>query len=101
MDCTCEYDGDGAPVEDITTTYPKAQSVWICHECGRSIQPGEEYEKVRCMFEGERTVFRTCLGCYRLRDSAGLGWCGGVLAKTVKRCFGVDIRVTPTPETEA
>jgi hypothetical protein len=77
-------------MEFSTTTFPRARASWTCLECGRTIRPGERYEKIRGKFEGEFVTYRTCIGCQRLRDD--LRCCGGALDEVVRECFGVGIR---------
>ena len=88
--CDCECDG-GVPIENIKTTYPKAERRWNCSECNRPIPTGEQYERITGTREREKVVYRTCLGCQRLRNDVGLVWCNGFLREEIKRCLKVDI----------
>ena len=64
--CYCGTDSD-------TTVYwavrPTARKAHRCYECGRQIQPGERYERVRAVVDGEPGVYRTCVYCLGVRDS--------------------------------
>lgn len=41
-----------------------------CYECSCPIQPGEKYEYTFGKWEGDISIFKTCLHCVELRDWA-------------------------------
>jgi hypothetical protein len=93
MECSCDYDSYGDPIDCCTVKHPKARTEkWRCHECGRPIKKGEQYEYVRGLFDGEWDILRTCLGCSRLRQEIGCP--SSELVDAADYCFGVDIRHT-------
>src|SRR5690554_6021028 len=65
-------------VEVLSDTKPVARKVHRCGECQREIQPGEQYEKIVGIFEGQMDTYKTCLHCVAVRE-----WlsqvCGGWL----------------------
>lgn len=81
---SCECEGDIALLDSRTIT---ARKVHICCECGKEIQPGEQYEKARwadllgarSWFFGDEVpweevdykaidTLKTCLFCMKVRD---------------------------------
>lgn len=51
-------------------TRPIARKAHCCDECGRQIQPGERYERVRSIWSGyPPQTLRTCVYCLGVRDS--------------------------------
>jgi len=81
-----------------------------CHECGRTISPGEPYESVQMLVCGEWDGFNTCNDCLSLRDALFCGewYHGGVLSDVeafVDLCGPDDLpwskfaRLTPAAKT--
>lgn len=96
-ECACELaeSCDFEPIDTYSLTHPIARKTWKCDECGRPIEPGEEYQRLRARFDQQDSieVFRTCVGCQRLRGV--MCWCVGGLAEAVEECFGTDITHKP------
>ena len=74
MDCYCDF--------TLATAYwatrPVARTEHRCNECGHKILPGERYERVRAIHDGEPHTVRTCVHCLALRDlieSRASCWC--------------------------
>lgn len=63
VDCYCDYD----PPSFYNLSTPKARKRHQCDECGRHIQPGEQYESATGKWEGCVSTFRTCSRCVDLR----------------------------------
>lgn len=63
--CSCDYDYD--PPEFFIFREKKARKVHRCCECGAEIQIGEQYERIAGKWDGEISVFKTCLTCSRIR----------------------------------
>lgn len=63
-DCVCDY--------DPATVYHKQDHIarikHRCDECGRTIWPGEVYERVRAIWEGDPYVCKTCIRCLDVRE---------------------------------
>ena len=91
MDCTCSCNDNWEGPELVVEHYPKARKPHKCCECERTIQPGERYEYVRGLWDGEFETYKTCLGCFRLRDDICSGYIYGELAEVVWDCFGLEI----------
>ena len=63
MDCYCDYD----PPSFYESSTPKARKQHRCEECGGPIVPGEKYEYVTGLWDGEFSYFKTCERCVDLR----------------------------------
>lgn len=63
MECVC--DSYSWPYSAALRTARKEHG---CYECGRKIQPGERYEYVWGVCEGEAFVSKTCPRCLALRE---------------------------------
>ena len=68
------------------TTHPRARKPHKCSECGRTIEPGERYERTAGSWEGVFFTSLACLHCARARviadysdDYYGEGYYGGLL----------------------
>ena len=48
--------------------HPKARKEHKCCECGRIINTGEKYEKIKGIWDGKALRYKTCLPCASLRD---------------------------------
>jgi hypothetical protein len=63
-DCYCDFDG-------VSTVYrasePVARKPHRCDECGRTIQPGERYESVFHITDGDAGTHHTCPHCLDIR----------------------------------
>ncbi len=69
MECSCqaEVDNDGGPSffsKEVRTARKKHK----CHECDKTINPGEKYECVSGFWYGHPDRFKTCMDCVSLRD---------------------------------
>lgn len=60
--CDCE------PAEFYHRATHKARKVHRCMECGKAIQAGESYEKVRAKWDGTVDTLKTCCRCVALRE---------------------------------
>lgn len=47
---------------------PRAKKPHRCGECHRTIEPGEHYERVTGLWEGELVTHKTCLQCCSVRE---------------------------------
>lgn len=85
-DCSCDdYDpADVCSVKDV-----RARKQHTCCECKRVIERGETYELVKGCWEGCWEVYKTCLGCQRIRQHfCSDGWLFGNLAEQIRECIG-------------
>jgi len=48
--------------------HPIARKVHTCGECMDKIQPGDKYEYVVMLYEGDFTTHKTCSACQEIRD---------------------------------
>ena len=62
-DCSCDYE----PATFYRRTTPRARKPYRCEECSGPIAPGERYENVVGMWEGDFSTFATCERCVDLR----------------------------------
>ena len=65
--CSCNY-GDSEPPEAFDETFPRAREQLECHECNAIISTGEKYQLVEATWDGEASIFETCLPCFRIRE---------------------------------
>ncbi len=63
--CTCDYDYVASVYRKSEHTARKQHK---CSECGAPILPGERYEYVFAIWDGDPTHVRTCCRCTALRD---------------------------------
>ena len=63
-DCFCDY--------DRPSIYNRAQHVarkqHKCSECGRAIEPGQQYESTFGVWDGRADTFKTCARCVAMRE---------------------------------
>jgi hypothetical protein len=64
MECFCDYD----PPEFWNKSDRKARKEHRCYECGRPIKPGEIYEVVAGVWDGQFDTFKTCSHCRDIRQ---------------------------------
>lgn len=62
-DCYCDYD----PPTVYNSTTPRAKKIYKCGECSGPILPGERYERVFGIWDGNADTFLTCERCVDLR----------------------------------
>lgn len=63
LDCSCDYE----PADFYCKTLRKARKAHKCEECSGAIRPGETYEYVSGMWDGNLSDFKTCARCVDLR----------------------------------
>lgn len=85
-DCSC-YDGESPQL--YVARLIRARKQHRCVECYRTIEPGEQYENVRGLWDSVWKTYKTCLGCYRIREHlCSSGWIFGQVASIVADCVG-------------
>ena len=50
--------------------HPIARNSHTCCECGSNINPGEKYQLVKGLWDGEWSKFKTCSVCEKIGDTA-------------------------------
>lgn len=74
--CRVDYCDDY--VTEMSTSTPRARKEHVCTECRRVVQPGELYERIVMLFEGDMVTAKTCMECVEARK-----WldeqCGGFI----------------------
>ena len=63
--CVCDYDDQPSVYRRGEHT---ARMQHRCTECGGPIAPGERYERVFAVWDGDPASVRTCCRCVALRD---------------------------------
>lgn len=53
----------------------KARKDHRCCECRRPIHPGEQYQYIIGVWDGEFSTFKTCEQCVGVRESLNKVWC--------------------------
>jgi hypothetical protein len=71
-----------------------ARKAHVCEECGKAIAPGERYENVEMLYDGDWSSNHTCLMCVEIRDhfSCGEGSCIGLLWSDLEENFFPDMK---------
>jgi hypothetical protein len=74
--CRVDYcDGEALSLSSST---PRARKEHVCNECRRVVQPGELYERIVMLYEGDFQTAKTCTACVEARK-----WleeqCGGFI----------------------
>ncbi len=65
--CVCAFNNDsGEYCDKWNESYFRARRALKCSECGHSIFPGEDYQKVVNSYQGEISKVRTCAWCMDL-----------------------------------
>ena len=67
MSCYCDYDGE-APTVYRPKLITKARNPHKCYECHRKINPGESYENLFAIWDGDASTCCTCQHCLELRN---------------------------------
>ena len=65
MSCYCNDSSPSMYVE----TWHKARKEHKCCECKRKIKPGDEYERIAGVWDGDFSTYKTCEVCAGLRDA--------------------------------
>lgn len=63
-DCSCDYDVPSFYSRSVHRATRKSHK---CYECAHVIVPGEKYEYVSGLWDGNFSYFKTCQGCIDLR----------------------------------
>lgn len=84
-DCYCPYE---APTV-YSVSHPRAKKEHRCDECGAEIMPGDRYEYVFGVWEGDASTWRTCMPCRDLRQWVENNvpcfcWCHGNMIEDAK-----------------
>ena len=69
--------------------FQKARKSHKCVECGNPIDIGEEYWKIRGLWDGEWATYKMCKSCKDLADiisSEGICFCYGELFERAEEC---------------
>jgi len=53
----------------LTDKLVTARKVHVCIECGFPIMPDQKYRYESGVFEGEMVEYKTCIPCFRVRES--------------------------------
>jgi len=92
MECACMIDSGEMcdPPAVFTETLVVAKKPHTCCECGDIIQPGQQYELVKGLWDGSWSKFRTCSICARIRRAYCCSWTYGDLRADLWDALGVD-----------
>jgi len=64
-----------------------------CEECGGAIQPGDLYERVWGVWEGESMTFVTCTICREIRGALFCSWTYGMIWEDLLEDWRGDYRI--------
>ena len=91
MDDVCLCLDTDNPAEWAVETSPIARTTHKCCECGDTINPGERYQRVSGVWEGEFDTFKTCFVCVKIReDFFPCGWYYGCIRTEFRENFDFD-----------
>jgi len=68
---------------------PKARKQHKCCECGKTIEPGEIYERVASKYDGAVLTLKTCLVCAEIRETL---FCEGFVHESMMDDLGEFVR---------
>lgn len=86
MNCISGNDSGNTPTL-CTVKIVKARKPYFCCECKNEIMPGERYEHVSGLWDGEWAVYHTCLPCSRIREDLLCDWTYGELFETLREAL--------------
>lgn len=93
--CCCLY-VDDRPSSVLEDKVVVARKSHVCGECRREITPGERYEVVKGVWDGDFSTYKTCLSCCRVRDDLmGCGWYFGSVWSDLKECLELEDWMLP------
>lgn len=96
MSITCcplsNEDGTAAAVFSKSTV--KATKNHRCLECGETIPKGSKYERVKGVWDGSWSTFKTCLSCVEIREhfACETGWVYGEVWQQLEENFFPDMK---------
>lgn len=79
-DCSCVYVMDYDPPQLYNEKLAKAKEEHSCCECGKKIQPEDQYVYISGKWEGRFNVFKMCVVCKEIIDAF---FCDGFLFEVV------------------
>jgi hypothetical protein len=91
MECTCSIsiDSDEGP-SCYKQKIRKARKTHRCHECFKDILPGEKYENISGIWDGDPSSYKTCLDCKSLRDVFFQSWACTAMWDDFRENFNMD-----------
>lgn len=97
MEANCTYlNFDSGPCEVYSETFPIARKIHKCCECGQDIQPHQKYHKYRGCWDGTWDTFKTCMTCYRIRNTYCFnGFIFGELQDILQDCLDINYLKVP------
>lgn len=87
-------DADADPAQFYNQRVLRAAKEHECSECSAKIAKGERYERVDAMWDGDWSMFKTCLLCVEIRNhfACGNGWCFGEVWNQLEENFFPDMK---------
>lgn len=74
MSLSCGCNDHYADLESLTIQ--KARKQYVCEECRKTINIGDEYARYKILYDGSWSETKVCEPCYDLGESmADLGFC--------------------------
>ncbi|MCH7908689.1 MAG: hypothetical protein IIB38_03625 [Candidatus Hydrogenedentes bacterium] len=92
MTDNCIYSDDGEPFEVSTRKLRHARKPHQCTECGGEILPGDLYEHIAGLSDGEWCSYKTCARCCNVRDDFFVAWTYGTMVEDFQCEHGFDYR---------
>lgn len=86
--------GDDAPASVLHVSVVKAAKNYACTECSETILKGTKYERVKGLWDGSWSSYKTCLSCVEIRDhfACESGWLYGEVWPQLEESFFPDMK---------
>lgn len=94
--CSCDIWDDDLP-DVYNRKIRKARKQHTCYECWKPIEPGDRYEYVSLLFDGEWGEYHTHLSCAGIRRDFCCNLHGGV-SETFQQNYGFSPWEVPNDE---
>lgn len=92
MSTSCIVADYGEPADFHREKLVRARKGHTCGECGETIEPGDLYERVTGLWEGEWLRNKTCARCVNVRTDYFDAWVYGALVEDFYAEHGFDYR---------
>jgi len=101
MNCACSAGDNGEYPEFFNESFPVARKEHTCCECRETIPKGSKYQYVAGKWDGYFDTFKTCMGCYRVREDYFSSGCPfEYLKEELQNCLDIDYLEVPESEDE-
>jgi len=97
--CSCACSVFDEAADHYHAEMRKARKQHVCCECDETIEPGETYERVSSVYDGDWSHAKTCALCVKIRDEICCnGFVHGQLRVDIQDAYGFDYVTNITEE---